>query len=128
MLKISLLTIFPDFFEPALAEGMDPNALAEAIVLAANQLLLRDNGRPKHEGGKPPVGDAALARSASPIRWVTFSTTSLVRVSLRYRVTVRSTYWGAAATDGPQSTMALPPQAKLSPQDEPHPRPRRRPH
>jgi hypothetical protein len=49
----------------ALAEGMDPNALAEAIILAANQLLLRDPGRAKQEAGKVPAGDAALARSAS---------------------------------------------------------------
>jgi len=31
----------------ALAEGFDPGALGEAICLAANQLILRDNGRPK---------------------------------------------------------------------------------
>lgn len=49
----------------ALAEGMDPAALGEAIVLVANQLVLRDNGRPTREGGKPPTGDAALARSSS---------------------------------------------------------------
>ncbi len=49
----------------ALAEGMDPAALAEAIILVANQLVLRDNGRPQREGGKPPANDAALARSSS---------------------------------------------------------------
>jgi hypothetical protein len=31
----------------ALADGFDPGALGEAICLAANQLILRDNGRPK---------------------------------------------------------------------------------
>jgi hypothetical protein len=31
----------------ALAEGFEPTALGEAICLAANQLILRDNGRPK---------------------------------------------------------------------------------
>jgi len=31
----------------ALADGFDPAALGEAICLAANQLILRDNGRPK---------------------------------------------------------------------------------
>ncbi len=33
----------------ALAEGMDPTAIGEAISLAANQLVLRDNGRPRNE-------------------------------------------------------------------------------
>lgn len=39
----------------ALAEGMDPGAIGEAITLAANQLLLRDAGRPPREEspGKP---------------------------------------------------------------------------
>jgi hypothetical protein len=31
----------------ALAEGFDPAAIGQAICLAANQLILRDNGRPK---------------------------------------------------------------------------------
>jgi hypothetical protein len=31
----------------ALADGFDPAALGQAICLAANQLILRDNGRPK---------------------------------------------------------------------------------
>lgn len=40
----------------ALAEGMSPAAVGEAISLAANQLVLRDNGRmPREESlGKPP--------------------------------------------------------------------------
>lgn len=39
----------------ALAEGMAPDALGEAIALAANQLVLRDPGRTKLDGpGKPP--------------------------------------------------------------------------
>jgi len=40
----------------ALAEGMDPNAIGEAISLAANQLVLRDNGRPNDEGPNKPRG------------------------------------------------------------------------
>lgn len=40
----------------ALAEGVHPNAVGEAITLAANQLVLRDLGRPPREEslGKPP--------------------------------------------------------------------------
>lgn len=40
----------------ALAEGMAPDAIGEAITLAANQLILRDIGRPPREEviGKPP--------------------------------------------------------------------------
>ncbi len=39
----------------ALAEGMAPTAVGEAIALAANQLVLRDHGRREHElqPGKP---------------------------------------------------------------------------
>jgi len=39
----------------ALAEGMSPDAIGEAISLAANQLVLRDNGRPQNQTspGKP---------------------------------------------------------------------------
>src|SRR5439155_19635267 len=33
----------------ALAEGFAPSAVAEAISLAANQLVLRDNGRPPNQ-------------------------------------------------------------------------------
>jgi hypothetical protein len=33
----------------ALAEGMTPEAIGEAITLAANQLVLRDNGRPPNQ-------------------------------------------------------------------------------
>src|SRR5581483_946281 len=40
----------------ALAEGIDPDALGEAITLAANQLVLRDNGRPQAEGPNKPAG------------------------------------------------------------------------
>src|SRR5205823_6483594 len=41
----------------ALAEGFAPEAIGEAISLAVNQLVLRDNGRPK-EWAEPnkPVG------------------------------------------------------------------------
>jgi hypothetical protein len=40
----------------ALAEGIDPNEIGEAIALAANQLVLRDAGRPERwaSPGKPP--------------------------------------------------------------------------
>jgi hypothetical protein len=39
----------------ALAEGISPDAIGEAISLAANQLVLRDNGRPQNQTspGKP---------------------------------------------------------------------------
>jgi len=40
----------------ALAEGMAPAAVSEAICLAANQLILRDNGRPRQEASNKPVG------------------------------------------------------------------------
>jgi hypothetical protein len=40
----------------ALAEGMDPTAIGEAISLAANQLILRDNGRPTTEEPHKPAG------------------------------------------------------------------------
>jgi hypothetical protein len=40
----------------ALAEGWDPNAVSEAISLAANQLILRDNGRPQAAGPDKPIG------------------------------------------------------------------------
>lgn len=40
----------------ALAEGFDPAVIGEAITLAANQLVLRDNGRPRAEGPNKPVG------------------------------------------------------------------------
>ena len=40
----------------ALAEGMDPNAVGEAISVAANQLVLCDNGRLRDEGPNKPTG------------------------------------------------------------------------
>ncbi len=40
----------------ALAEGMDPVAVGEAICLAANQLVLRDNGRTQAGGPNKPIG------------------------------------------------------------------------
>ena len=40
----------------ALAEGFDPNVIGEAISLAANQLVLRDNGRPRDEAPNKPAG------------------------------------------------------------------------
>src|SRR3954469_1733614 len=41
----------------ALAEGFEPDALGEAITLAANQLILRDNGRtPNEEVAGKPIG------------------------------------------------------------------------
>ncbi|HWY89027.1 MAG TPA: twin-arginine translocation signal domain-containing protein [Gemmataceae bacterium] len=40
----------------ALAEGYAPAAVAEAISLAANQLILRDNGRPRDEAPNKPAG------------------------------------------------------------------------
>jgi hypothetical protein len=40
----------------ALAEGMDPAAISEAIALAANQLVLRDNGRANADGSSKPAG------------------------------------------------------------------------
>jgi hypothetical protein len=40
----------------ALAEGFDPAAIGEAITLAANQLILRDNGRSRDEAPNKPAG------------------------------------------------------------------------
>jgi len=40
----------------ALAEGNAPTAVAEAICLAANQLVLRDNGRTQVGGPNKPIG------------------------------------------------------------------------
>jgi hypothetical protein len=40
----------------ALAEGFAPEAIGEAIALAANQLVLRDEGRPKSENPAKPAG------------------------------------------------------------------------
>jgi hypothetical protein len=40
----------------ALREGMDPAAVSEAISLAANQLVLRDNGRAEAGGPNKPIG------------------------------------------------------------------------
>jgi hypothetical protein len=40
----------------ALAEGIDPGAVSEAISLAANQLVLRDNGRPRDFAPNKPAG------------------------------------------------------------------------
>ncbi len=40
----------------ALAEGFDPAAVSEAISLATNQLVLRDQGRPNAEGTNKPAG------------------------------------------------------------------------
>lgn len=37
----------------ALAEGLDPESIGEALSLAANQLVLRDPGRTRAEDGKP---------------------------------------------------------------------------
>jgi hypothetical protein len=42
-----------DAVAAALAEGIAPDDIAEAISLAANQLVLRDPGRAKEEQGKP---------------------------------------------------------------------------
>jgi hypothetical protein len=40
----------------ALAAGIDPDAVSEAISLAANQLVLRDNGRAEAAGPTKPIG------------------------------------------------------------------------
>jgi len=40
----------------ALADGVAPGAIGEAIALAANQLVLRDNGRPQAASADKPVG------------------------------------------------------------------------
>jgi hypothetical protein len=45
-----------DAVAAALAEGFDPTAIGEAISLATNQLVLRDNGRPNAEGPNKPAG------------------------------------------------------------------------
>ena len=45
-----------DAVAAALAEGFDPNAIGEAISLASNELVLRDNGRSRDEGPNKPAG------------------------------------------------------------------------
>jgi hypothetical protein len=40
----------------ALAEGIAPAAIGEAICLAANQLVLRDNGRIRQDAPNKPIG------------------------------------------------------------------------
>ena len=45
-----------DAVAAALAEGMAPDAVGEALSLAANQLVLRDNGRPKAVNAAKPAG------------------------------------------------------------------------
>jgi hypothetical protein len=40
----------------ALAEGIAPAAIGEAICLAANQLVLRDNGRRRQDAPNKPIG------------------------------------------------------------------------
>ena len=45
-----------DAVAAALAEGFDPIAIGEAISLATNQLILRDNGRASAEGPNKPAG------------------------------------------------------------------------
>ena len=45
-----------DAVAAALAEGINPTAIGEAISLAANQLVLRDNGRANAEGANKPAG------------------------------------------------------------------------
>ncbi len=45
-----------DAVAAALAEGIAPDAIGEALSLAANQLVLRDNGRPKANGDAKPAG------------------------------------------------------------------------
>src|SRR5206468_1398145 len=45
-----------DAVAAALAEGIAPDAVGEALSLAANQLVLRDNGRPKAVNDAKPAG------------------------------------------------------------------------
>lgn len=45
-----------DAVATALAEGFDPTAIGEAISLATNELMLRDNGRPRDEAPNKPAG------------------------------------------------------------------------
>ena len=45
-----------DAVAAALAEGIAPDAIGESLSLAANQLVLRDNGRPKANGDAKPAG------------------------------------------------------------------------
>lgn len=40
----------------ALAEGISADAISQGIGLAANQLILRDNGRPNNEAANKPAG------------------------------------------------------------------------
>jgi hypothetical protein len=45
-----------DAVAAALAEGYAPTQVAEAISLATNQIILRDDGRPRAEGENKPAG------------------------------------------------------------------------
>ena len=45
-----------DAVAAALAEGIAPDQIGEALSLAANQLVLRDNGRPKAVNDAKPAG------------------------------------------------------------------------
>jgi hypothetical protein len=69
----------------ALAEGFDPQAVGEAISLAANQILLRDHGRPPEWefDGKPTGsvhGDSVGVRAADAIHaWRNLSAASAGR-------------------------------------------------
>ncbi|HEV3439210.1 MAG TPA: hypothetical protein VG122_17720 [Gemmata sp.] len=40
----------------AIGEGIEAEAISQAIGVAANQLITRDEGRPKSEGGNKPAG------------------------------------------------------------------------
>src|SRR5262249_8949782 len=69
----------------ALAEGFSPNVVGEAVSLAANQLILRDRGRPPGEEspGKPPGsihGDSiGVHASDSACAWRNLARVSNVR-------------------------------------------------
>ena len=60
-----------DAVAAALADGIDPSDIGEAIALAANQLVLRDAGRPERwaSPGKPPGsvhGDSIGVHASTP--------------------------------------------------------------
>jgi hypothetical protein len=49
-------TTAADATAAAIAEGIETEAISQAIGFAANQLITRDEGRPKAEGGNKPAG------------------------------------------------------------------------
>ena len=84
----------------ALADGWSPEAIGEAISLAANQLVLCDPGRKKEDTPRSPRAASTAPRSAStpPTRPTPGGTSP---ASANHRNTVASLIVGAYHTAGP---------------------------